>query len=356
MQAQGNLRDRIVEELRSHGLRTPTKISKRMMCLHCFETRVANCTSAQVHLALHCSACPSDLRSIFCSAAQRLKVSRVSEAKLQTLSSQVSLETTQSQAITSGSSASFTQTSPTFVPKRQQTLREFSDRRLSTRQVHEIDTKLVRWAFGRGLPFSVISDGSLRDEVLGKLNASYSAQSTITPWTIRYRFLDDEFHMVEQDVIKALRNASTVCLVTDGWSGLQRRHILNVLLTTPTPILARCIYTGEDAVTAEYQAKALGDIIEEHAKHTKVIAVCTDNASVNRKTWRLLKARFPSLLTYGCACHALQLLANDIFQHLCLDLKLSQQLWFQCMLEYLIFGFVECHYLIYRFNCSILVR
>jgi len=41
-------------------------------------------------------------------------------------------------------------------------------------------------------------------------------------------------------------------------------------------------------------------------------ALCTDNASVMRKTWRLLRARFAGFLTYGCAPHAFNLHAKDI--------------------------------------------
>jgi hypothetical protein len=34
-----------------------------------------------------------------------------------------------------------------------------------------------------------------------------------------------------------------------------------------------------------------------------------------RKTWTLLRQSLPGLLTYGCACHVLQLLGNDISRH-----------------------------------------
>ena len=49
-------------------------------------------------------------------------------------------------------------------------------------------------------------------------------------------------------------------------------------------------------------------------KYTNVVAFCTDNAAVIQKTWRLLREEYPSLFTYGCAAHALNLLAKDICQ------------------------------------------
>jgi hypothetical protein len=56
------------------------------------------------------------------------------------------------------------------------------------------------------------------------------------------------------------------------------------------------------------QADAFTPWITEYV----IKALCTDNASVMRKTWRLLRAKFPGLLTYGCAAHAFNLHAKDI--------------------------------------------
>ena len=54
-----------------------------------------------------------------------------------------------------------------------------------------------------------------------------------------------------------LAKAPSICLVTDGWSGLQRRHMLNVILTTPAPFLVTIIYTDDHEVSADYQRKEL---------------------------------------------------------------------------------------------------
>lgn len=43
-----------------------------------------------------------------------------------------------------------------------------------------------------------------------------------------------------------------------------------------------------------------------------VKALCTDNASVMRKTWRLLREKLPHIFTYGCAPHGFNLHAKDI--------------------------------------------
>lgn len=103
--------------------------------------------------------------------------------------------------------------------------------------------------------------------------------------------------------------AFVLTLLSDGWSGHQKEHVLNVLLATPDPFFIENIYTKADRVDGSYQA----DIFEALCRtHPKVKAVCTDNASVMRLAWRLLRDRLPKLWTYGCACHGFNLHAKDI--------------------------------------------
>ena len=72
------------------------------------------------------------------------------------------------------------------------------------------------------------------------------------------------------------------------------------------------VETGEDSVSGLYQARLFGETIEANGGMAKVPAVCTDNASVMRKCWRVLRQKFHGLFTYGCAPHAKQLHAQDI--------------------------------------------
>jgi len=141
-------------------------------------------------------------------------------------------------------------------------------------------------------------------------------------------------------------SAFVLTLLSDGWSGAQKEHVLNIMLATPKPLFMDNIYTKADRVDGTYQvwaaaraprlpARALptahlsaspprpasprrspaaqcevfAAIIE---KYPGLRAFCSDNAAVMRKTWRLLRAKFPGLLTYGCAPHAFNLHAKDI--------------------------------------------
>ena len=188
------------------------------------------------------------------------------------------------------------------------------DRQLSSEQCNEIDRALARWLFQKGLSFKTISDMSLHKDVLSKLNSTYAANSKISSWTLRHRFLEDEFHACQKLVQLRLEHAPTKCLITDGWSGRQKRHVLNLILTTPVPFFLKNIYTDEAEVSATWQCDKIAELLEDMS--LTVDCVCTDNAAVMRKTWQLLRSQRPGLITYGCACHLFQLLGNDITRDL----------------------------------------
>jgi len=63
-------------------------------------------------------------------------------------------------------------------------------------------------------------------------------------------------------------------------------------------------------VDGRYQAQIFEAVFHKYG--AKLRALCTDNASVMRKTWRLMRERLPHIFTYGCAPHAFNLHAKDI--------------------------------------------
>ena len=191
-------------------------------------------------------------------------------------------------------------------------IRRHLDRQLSTKEVLTIDESLARFCYSEALPFSAFQNSEFRS-ALGKLNQSWAAQTRLSDWTLRHEFLDNCYDAVSGEVAEKVTTALFVCLISDGWSGVQKKHILNILLSTPAaPYYLDAIHTKEDAVDGEYQAALFANIIRENGGMDKVGAICTDNASVMRKTWRLLRAEFNGLFTYGCAPHAFNLHAKDI--------------------------------------------
>ena len=85
------------------------------------------------------------------------------------------------------------------------------------------------------------------------------------------------------------------------------------------------------SVTGEMQAKVLQDIIDErkvrnvvatavvegdsHEENkSKIRSLVTDNASVMRKTWRILIRSNKGFIAYGCITHCYNLLNKDIYK------------------------------------------
>jgi hypothetical protein len=146
-------------------------------------------------------------------------------------------------------------------------------------------------------------------------------ENTLTFWNMRHKHLDNADAYVFGAVKKMSENAAGRTLITDGWDGPQKRHLLNAMVTTPIPVFVGNIYTGEMSVTAVFQSKKLLPIINEW----DVEALCSDNASVMRKTWRILRlivrltrARAGKggrwFITYGCSTHSINLWQKDFLK------------------------------------------
>jgi hypothetical protein len=182
---------------------------------------------------------------------------------------------------------------------------------MSTNQSAIVDSRLAAWIFNRGLPLSIIDDGELQD-IITLANPTYSNQTKLSTRTLGTHFLPTQHSQVEAKVMDRLQKAEARCILMDGWTGIQRRHALNLLVATPTPYFLTNIYTGSNECNAQYQFK----LIKEHALNLSLPmhAICSDFASVMTATWRLLREYQPGILTYGCACHALQLLGRDVLK------------------------------------------
>jgi hypothetical protein len=147
-------------------------------------------------------------------------------------------------------------------------------------------------------------------------------ENTLTVWNISHRHLDAADAFVYDAIKKMAEDAPGRALLTDGWDGLQRRHVLNALVTTAiSEVFVANIYTGEVSVTAVFQSNKLLPIIIEW----DVDALCSDNASVMRKTWRILRlivrltrARAGKggrwFITYGCSTHSINLWQKDFLK------------------------------------------
>jgi hypothetical protein len=167
---------------------------------------------------------------------------------------------------------------------------------------------------------------------LRELNAAYGdyyaedgevtrGENTLTVWNMRHRHLDNAdayvYSAIKEMAVKALGRT----MLTDGWDGHQKLHLLNALLATPFALFLGNIYTGEMSVTAVFQAERLLPLVVEWDAES----LCSDNASVMRKTWRILRllvrlkrARAGKggrwFITTGCSTHSINLWQKDFLK------------------------------------------
>lgn len=86
----------------------------------------------------------------------------------------------------------------------------------------------------------------------------------------------------------------------------RQEPIINVILTTPEPVIFKIIDTGSNSHTGEYMASIIEDVFHS-VSIKKIISVVTDNAKNMTCSWKILKEKFKyeNISYYGCAAHVL---------------------------------------------------
>lgn len=103
-----------------------------------------------------------------------------------------------------------------------------------------------------------------------------------------------------------------VSIMSDGWSDIRNRSIINILVNNPSGTV---FYKSVDASSfikdAKRLFKMLDDVIEEIGEHL-VIQVVTDNASAYKAAGTLLMEKRKHLYWTPCAAHCLDLMLEKI--------------------------------------------
>ena len=108
-----------------------------------------------------------------------------------------------------------------------------------------------------------------------------------------------------------------VSLSLDGWSNVHNEPVICVSVTTDKgeTFLTETIDTSEHSHTSGYLVEIAASAISSCEENFKcqIHSVVTNNAANMAKMRRDLKEKIPNeVLTYGCAAHLLNLLAQDV--------------------------------------------
>lgn len=135
------------------------------------------------------------------------------------------------------------------------------------------------------------------------------------------KLLNDEYDRVKRSVDEKIHSAKTVGIQIDGWSNIRNESIVNVLLTTPEPVLYKIVDTKAARHEATFMSNIISEVIDEIGLE-KIMSIITDNARNMTASWNVLAGKYPNSMfsCYGCAAHILNLLIHDILKIKTFDL------------------------------------
>lgn len=112
--------------------------------------------------------------------------------------------------------------------------------------------------------------------------------------------------------IKSTWSSKGVSVVSDGWSDVQRRPLLNFLAVTEDgPMFLKAINTEGEVKRKEYIAEKMLSIIDEIGAQN-VVQVITDNASNCKGAGMIVEQKHPHIFWTPCVVHTLNLALKNI--------------------------------------------
>ncbi|PKU60096.1 hypothetical protein MA16_Dca020494 [Dendrobium catenatum] len=109
-----------------------------------------------------------------------------------------------------------------------------------------------------------------------------------------------------------------VTIMSDGWSDIKHRSLINILINNPYgTVFLRSIEASDQVKDAEFIFRLLDSIVEEIGEHL-VVQIVTDNASSYKAAGNKLMEKRKHLYWTPCAAHCIDLILEklgDLPQH-----------------------------------------
>ena len=170
-----------------------------------------------------------------------------------------------------------------------------------------LESLLMRAFCSAGISFNVIEN----EDFILFLKKACPSFKIPSRYTLSTTLLNQEFEHLKLVVKSALSESSTYCLISDGWSNIQRTSIVNYMISAPKPMFFKAVAFKEERHTAENIALGLETTMKE-AGINKFGAVITDNAPNMKAAWKILKQKYPQKIFLGCWAHGIHLWMKDI--------------------------------------------
>lgn len=178
---------------------------------------------------------------------------------------------------------------------------------LSKQTKHEVDRAVARFFFATGCSFNRLQSPYF-DEMLAAVAKYGPGYKRPNIHDLRGKLLEEEVQAVEKLLASTVLDIleTTGCtLASDGWSSVDNRPLLNVMLVTPKGACFRkAIDTSGQVKDAEYVAGVVEEAINE-AGAENIVQVVMDGAAVCIAAGRILEDRFRNITFTRCTAHTL---------------------------------------------------
>ena len=170
----------------------------------------------------------------------------------------------------------------------------------------------VQGLYEAGAPFTLLEQPAIKEATkLLRPNASLPTRQTAAS-----TFLETNYAKRKEEIYQEMReNTETLTLQADGAKGNDNYPYIHHCITSPTQgYLLESKNCGSESKNAQFLAQEFTRIYESLPLDVqgRVKGFVTDNCSANVSCWNIVHNRHPSIITVGCACHALHLLCQDI--------------------------------------------
>lgn len=175
------------------------------------------------------------------------------------------------------------------------------------------DRAIARFFYAAGIPFNVAENRYFKEAIkaVAACGSSYCPPGRKVLGTT---MIDKELADVKRktEAMMKICTSQGVTLVSDGWTSVQNRPIINFLMVSSEgAMFLSAIDTSGKEKNAEYIAEMLEVQIEKIGKE-KVVQVVMDSAASCVAAGKLVMKKFPSIVCSPCTAHCLDLLLEDI--------------------------------------------
>lgn len=150
-----------------------------------------------------------------------------------------------------------------------------------------------------------------------------------TYYSMRHELLEKCYEGVKERVHRIILSnisLSGCTIVSDGWSNVQRRPLINVMVVSPRgEAFVRAVDSSGMIKTGSYIADVLTSVIEEVGSKY-VVQVIMDNAKNCRSASKIINLRYPHIFPCGCNTHSLNLVLKDWY-------KSEDTTWFASIID-----------------------